>query len=244
MMPCVFGPFSRITEAPDLFNEQQSPRRGRHISLDTKRGKSYNALRQLLQCSIIYRRQSGMFMAATSGSVKKIAFLAVLVILIALFIAGTLVLDRTTGSKIIASGDLAPEFRLQKSDGGFVSLQELRGKVVMVHFWATWCPPCVEEMPTLDRLLHSSLGREFEMLAVSVDEGGAGAVAPFLQQNGLNVPVLYDPRRDVAGLYGTYKFPETYIVDRQGVVRYKAIGPRDWTDPSNIQILRSIIGSG
>jgi peroxiredoxin len=66
-------------------------------------------------------------------------------------------------------------------------------------------------------------------------------VAPFIQKNRLNLPVLFDPGGDVARLYGTYKLPETYIVDRQGVVRYKAIGPRDWTDPANIQVLQNII---
>jgi peroxiredoxin len=180
-------------------------------------------------------------MAVTSGSIKKIAFLAVLIILIALFIAGYLVMGRKMENKIITSGDHAPEFRLQKSDAGSVSLADLSGKVVMVHFWATWCPPCVEELPTLDRLHNSTLGKDFEMLAVSVDEGGAGAVAPFIQKNRLNLPVLFDPGGDVARLYGTYKLPETYIVDRQGVVRYKAIGPRDWTDPANIQVLQNII---
>jgi peroxiredoxin len=178
---------------------------------------------------------------AKSGSTKKIAFLAVIIILTALFIAGYLVMDRQPGNKIIASGDLAPEFRLQKSDSGSVSLADLRGKVVMVHFWATWCPPCVEELPTLDRLHNSTLGKDFEMLAVSVDEGGAGAVVPFIQKNGLNLPVLFDPGGVVARLYGTYKFPETYILDRAGVVRYKAIGPRNWTDPANIQALRNVI---
>jgi peroxiredoxin len=180
-------------------------------------------------------------MAVTSGGIKKIAFLAVLISLIALFIAGYLVTGRKTENKIITSGDHAPEFRLQKIEGGSVSLSDLGGKVVMVHFWATWCPPCVEELPTLDMLHNSSLGKEFEMLAVSVDEGGAGAVAPFIQKNRLNLPVLFDPGGDVSRFYGTYKFPETYIVDRQGVVRYKAIGPRDWTDPANIQVLRNII---
>jgi peroxiredoxin len=182
-------------------------------------------------------------MAITTGNIKKIAFLAVFVILIALFVGGYLILGKNTGSKIITKGDLAPEFRLQKMDGSFVSLSELRGKVVMVHFWATWCPPCVEEIPTLDRLHHSLIGKDFEMLAVSVDEGGTEAVTPFIQKNRLDVPVLFDPGRDVAGQYGTYKFPETYIIDRQGVVRYKAIGPRDWTDPANVQILQNIINT-
>jgi len=180
-------------------------------------------------------------MAVTSGSIKKIAFLAVLIILIALFIAGYLVMGRKMENKIITSGDHAPEFRLQKFDGGSLSLSDLRGKVVMVHFWATWCPSCVDELPTLDKLHNSPISKDFEMLAVSVDEGGAGAVAPFIQKNRLSLPVLFDPGGDVARLYGTYKLPETYIVDRQGVVRYKAIGPRDWTDPANIQVLQNII---
>jgi peroxiredoxin len=180
-------------------------------------------------------------MAKKSGSIKKIAFLAVLVILIAVFIAGYLVMDRKTGNKIITSGDRAPEFSLQKSDTESVTLADLRGKVVMVHFWATWCPPCVEELPTLDKLYNSTLGKDFEMLAVNVDEGGAGMVASFIQKNGLNLPVLFDPGGEVAKRYGTYKLPETYILDRMGVVRYKAIGPRDWTKPANIQALRNII---
>jgi peroxiredoxin len=183
-------------------------------------------------------------MTVKSGSTKKIVFLVILVALAALVIVGWLVMDRKTQkteNKIITSGDLAPEFGLEKYDAGPVSLAGLRGKVVMVHFWATWCPPCVEELPTLDRLHNSALGKDFEMLAVSVDEGGAGAVAPFLQKNRLNLPVLFDPGGGIARLYGTYKFPETYILDRKGVVRYKAIGPRDWTDPANIQVLRNII---
>lgn len=182
-------------------------------------------------------------MAEKSGSTKKIAFLVVFIGLIALFIGGVLVMDRTPGHKIITSGDRAPEFSLKKLDSGSVSLSDLRGRVVMVHFWATWCPPCVEELPTLVRLHQMDIGRDFEMLAVSVDEGGAAEVASFLRENGLNIPVLLDPGQDIARLYGTYKFPETYIVDREGVVRYKAIGPRNWTDPSNIQVLRNIIGS-
>jgi peroxiredoxin len=197
--------------------------------------------RVIVTLRFINPRKEQTRMALKNGSIKKIAFLAVLIILTALFIAGYLVMDRKTGNKIIASGDHAPEFRLQKFDGGSVSLSDLRGKVVMVHFWATWCPPCVDELPTLDMLHNSPISKDFEMLAVSVDEGGAGAVAPFIQKNRLSLPVLFDPGGDVARLYGTYKLPETYIVDRQGVVRYKAIGPRDWTDPANIQVLQNII---
>jgi peroxiredoxin len=180
-------------------------------------------------------------MTVASGSKKKIAFLVVLVVLMALFIAGWFVMERATGNKAVTSGDMAPEFHLKTIEGKSVRLADLKGKVVMVHFWATWCPSCIEEMPTLERLYRSLPGKDFLMLAVSEDEGGAGAVASFIRQNSLNFPVLLDPESEVARLYGTYKLPETYIVDRKGVVRYKAIGPQDWTNPLNIQIVRKII---
>lgn len=186
-------------------------------------------------------KKEGMDMASTGGNKKQVVFLGILFLVVCLFVVGYLVKDKRGIHKIITSGDRAPEFRLQSSDGRSVSLSDFRGKVVMVHFWATWCPPCVEEMPTLDGLYRSRAGKDLEVLAVSVDEGGVGSVAPFMQKNRLTIPVLFDPRREVAGQYGTFKFPETYIVDRQGVVRYKVIGSRDWADPANIKILQDII---
>jgi peroxiredoxin len=188
-------------------------------------------------------------MTVASGSKKKIAFLVVLVVLIALFIAGLFITERPSGTtgtptaaREIAGGERAPEFNLKTLGGGSVDLADFRGKVVMVHFWATWCPPCVEEIPTLDKLFHNLTGKDFALLAVSEDDDGA-AVASFLQKNKLSLPVLMDAGSEVARQYGTYKLPETYIVDRQGVVQYKAIGPRDWTDPANIQILQKLIES-
>lgn len=178
---------------------------------------------------------------AKSESTKHIVFLVVIVMLVSLFIAGYIVKDRRGERKIITNGDRAPEFRLPGLNGQYVSLSDLRGKVVMVHFWATWCPPCVEELPTLAKLYQEFAGGDFVMLAVSVDEGGAKAVTSFLQRNGLSLPVLLDPDRATAGRYGTFKFPETYIVDREGVVVHKVIGPRDWNDPAAIQILRAAI---
>jgi peroxiredoxin len=179
----------------------------------------------------------------TSGSAKQTLFLVVLLIAVALAIAGYVIKDRKAPKKIIASGDRAPAFRLPSTDGRSIGLADMRGKVVMVHFWATWCPPCVEELPTLANLNQKLLGSDFEMLAVSVDEGGAETVNSFLQKNGLNLPVLMDPGGSIAGLYGTYKFPETYIVDRQGVVRLKVIGPRDWRDPEALRVLRELIAA-
>ncbi len=172
---------------------------------------------------------------------KKNVLVVTLIAIVGLFLLFLFAKEGSRSIKIIHEGDLAPEFRLQALDGRVVSLADFRDKVVMVHFWATWCPPCVEEMPTLEQLYRLSGSTEFAILAVSVDEGGAGAVAEFMQRNGLSLPALLDPGRSVAGLYGTFKFPETYIVDRRGVVKHKVIGPRDWTSPANMNVIRGLI---
>ncbi len=177
------------------------------------------------------------------GSAKQLMFLAVLAFIAMIVIASFFIKAKPSGNKIITTGDRAPEFTLPAPNGRSISLSDFRGKVVMVHFWATWCPPCVEELPTLAKLNQSLAGQDFEMFAVSVDEGGADAVTSFLHQNNLNVPVLLDTDHAISSKYGTYKFPETYILDRAGIVRYKIIGPRDWRDPAALNLLRSMMAS-
>jgi len=144
--------------------------------------------------------------------------------------------------KIIREGDRAPEFSLLSLDGKAISLSSYRGKVVMVHFWATWCPPCIEELPTLERLYRAYFGKDLEILAVSVDEGGAAAVGQFMQKNRFALPVLLNPDRSVAMQYGTLKFPETYLIDRDGIVRKKVIGAADWTSPAAQEIIQIMVG--
>ena len=181
--------------------------------------------------------RTGIGSAAKQGIV-----LAILIVGIGLFL---LVLFAKTGpqqgAQVIREGDQAPEFQLPTVDGKQVSLSDFRGKIVMVHFWATWCPPCVDELPTLERVYRSFLGTDFELLAVSVDEGGAQAVASFLKKNRLGLPVLLNPSGSIAKSYGTFKFPETYLLDRNGIVRYKVIGPADWNMPENIKAIKDMI---
>ncbi len=177
------------------------------------------------------------------GRNKQIAFLVILVVIVLVFGASFFLKVKPSAKKIITTGDRGPEFTLPALNGRSVSLSDFRGKIVMVHFWATWCPPCVDELPTLDKLNQSLAGKHFEMLAVSVDEGGADTVMSFLQRNNLKVPVLLDTSHTVSSQYGTYKFPETYILDREGIVRYKVIGPRDWRDPAALQLLQNMVAS-
>ena len=160
---------------------------------------------------------------------------AVLPVLVYLFLQGG-----PRESKVIGVGDRAPEFSLAGLDGKQVRLSDLRGKIVLVHFWATWCPPCVEELPTLDAVSRELPGSDFQVLAVSVDQGGAQTVGSFLQRNRLALPVLLDTDHAVSSTYGTFKFPETYVVGRDGIVKYKIIGPADWKDRSTLQALQQL----
>jgi peroxiredoxin len=169
---------------------------------------------------------------------------ALIIVIAVLAIVGALFLFGQNGGqrvRIVQEGDRAPEFQLPSLDGRTVNLSSYRGKVVMVHFWATWCPPCVEEIPTLERLHRAYFGRDLEILAVSVDEGGAGAVGQFMQKNRFALPVLLNSDQSVSRAYGTFKFPETYLVDREGVVRRKIIGAADWMSPAALQVIQAML---
>ena len=121
---------------------------------------------------------------------------------------------------------MAPDFDLVDKAGRHWSLAKLRGQPVLVSFWATWCPPCVEEMPSLEALARRLDGKA-TVLAISVDEDWA-AIDKFFPQ-GTALTVLLDPGRDVPSRYGTSKFPETFLIDKDGRVRHAFINKRDWS---------------
>jgi peroxiredoxin len=123
----------------------------------------------------------------------------------------------------------APDFTLKDYAGREVSLSSLRGQVVLVNFWATWCKTCVVEMPSMEKLAVNMKGKPFRLLAVSVDEDWP-AVRQFFS-GGTQLQVLLDSQRDIPKKYGTEKFPESFLVDRDGNVRYYVISDRDWSRP-------------
>lgn len=139
---------------------------------------------------------------------------------------------------------VAPDFVLPDLQGQAVRLSNFRGKVVILNVWTTWCPPCREEMPSIERL-YQHIGRDgrFVLLAVSEDEGGRKVVAPFVKELGLTFPVLLDPHQQVAMRYGVTGFPETFVIDRSGRVRVHEIGPRRWDDPKIEARLRRLADS-
>jgi cytochrome c biogenesis protein CcmG, thiol:disulfide interchange protein DsbE len=134
-----------------------------------------------------------------------------------------------SGSRPPRIGTTAPDFTVKDADRQ-VTLSQLRGQVVVLNFWATWCPPCVEETPSLVQMQQRLKDKGITVLAVSVDADD-GAYRRFLKDHGVNLLTVRDADQKSNNLYGTIRFPETYIIDRQGVVRRKFIGAVDWNSP-------------
>ncbi len=117
-----------------------------------------------------------------------------------------------------------------------VTLSQLKGQVVVLNFWATWCPPCIEEMPSLVQMQQRMKSKGVTVLAVSVDVDQDN-YQRFLKDHNVNLLSVRDGDQKSNALYGTFKFPETYVIDRNGVVRRKFIGAVDWTEPDVIEYL-------
>ncbi|UCB51663.1 MAG: TlpA family protein disulfide reductase [Candidatus Zixiibacteriota bacterium] len=127
-------------------------------------------------------------------------------------------------------GFLAPDFTLPDLAGKSHTLSKLRGQVVLVNIWATWCGPCKREIPSLVRLYQSRKDKGFEILAMSVDRISSSRVASFASNYRMSFPVLLNPRGDVAHKYWARSIPSTFLVDKKGVIRWKVVGTREWDD--------------
>jgi peroxiredoxin len=121
----------------------------------------------------------------------------------------------------------AEDFTVKLADGGSFRLSEQRGKVVMINFWATWCPPCREEMPAMEQLWQQHGADGFVLLAVSVD-AQPNVVTAFLRNHRLTFATGLDPKMDLANTYGVRALPSSFIIDRDGKLAALALGPRTW----------------
>ncbi|MBI4460858.1 MAG: TlpA family protein disulfide reductase [Acidobacteria bacterium] len=142
--------------------------------------------------------------------------------------------------RIPALGEAVPNFTLRDSEGQVVALADFKGQIVVLNFWATWCAPCIEEMPSLNRLSERYAGKGLEIIAVSVDED-PDAYREFLATNHISFRTLRDPSRRTSQLYGTYKLPESYVISREGRLLNKIIGAADWTSPDMISYFEGLL---
>ena len=174
---------------------------------------------------------------------KAIAFIVFMIIAVAVIILlqGRDSLFKMPVKARLAEGSPAPTFAFPGLDGKDVDLRAYKGKVVFLNIWATWCPPCRDEMPSMERLYRELKGQDFEILAVSLDKDGAKAVAPFVEKNRLSFPVLLDPGETMKNIYGVTGVPESFIINREGVIKKIVIGPIDWSTPEVVGFFRDLI---
>ena len=141
----------------------------------------------------------------------------------------------------LQKGSPAPDFTLPDLKGTLVGLADFRGKVVLLNIWATWCLPCVEEMPSMEKLHRELQGEDFIILAVSIDNTGADAVIPFVEKHGLSFTVLVDNKASLKSLFQATGVPESIIIDKDGIILEKVIGARNWASSEILGYFRSLI---
>ena len=147
------------------------------------------------------------------------------------------VLASTLRDRLVVAGDSAPDFDVITDSGRKMSVSNFGGRVLVLNFWATWCPPCISELPSLNAMAQELKGSGVVVLGISVDKDKA-AYEKFLKKVKLNFETSRDPGADISTEYGTFKYPETYIISRDGKVLEKFIADRDWTEPQIIARLK------
>lgn len=161
----------------------------------------------------------------------------ILIIIIAIGAALLFLLPGTKEYGEIASvGKPAPDFEYSDSEGKVWRLSDLRGKVVFINFWATWCVTCKSEMPSKEALYNKMQGKPFQMLGMLFNDDPANLV-PYKKTYPVSFPTLISPDREAARKYGITGVPETFIIDKDGIIREKLVGPRNWDTEEQIAMI-------
>ena len=164
-----------------------------------------------------------------------------LLVLIVVFCLSIFISSCKQGQSTLKVGDVAPDFSLVDRQGKTWTLSELRGQVVFINFWATWCPPCLKELPSMQNLYAKIPKDKFKMLAVLNKDKPARANFIANQKN-FTFTILDDEQNVVGAKYFLTGLPETFIVDKQGIIREKVIGPAQWDAPGSVQMIKNVIG--
>ncbi len=157
-----------------------------------------------------------------------------------LFVGFIALLYNTIHEKIVNVGDSAPSFSVSANGGRTVSLSNFGGKILLLNFWATWCAPCVQEIPSLNQLQSRFRDRGLVVLGISVDKDEA-AYRQFVDRFRLSFLTARDPDQKINSNFGTLQFPETYVIDAQGKVVNKIIGEANWSDDKMVNYVQSLL---
>ena len=150
------------------------------------------------------------------------------------------VVAESTRERITEVGDTAPGFALVTDDGQRLTSSQFGGQLLVLNFWATWCVPCIQELPSLNQFQKQFASSGVVVLGVSVDQNER-AYQQFLKRAGVTFRTSRDPQADLSSRYGTFKYPETYVIDRNGKVVQKHIGPRDWMDERLLAEIKALL---
>jgi len=188
-------------------------------------------------------------MEASSGKIeskKGSNLIAVLVVLAAVTVVLFFVLSQKQRFTPVVAGNKAPDFTLPDLEGNQVSLSGFKGKVVFLNFWATWCKPCEEEMPSMQLLYNAlkSQNQPFEIVAVSIDSEGPEVVQKFIERYNITFTVLHDRKGRIKDTYKTTGVPETFIIDQGGIIAEKVWGPRDWRTRDSVKTIMDLLENG
>jgi peroxiredoxin len=174
----------------------------------------------------------------------KKGFRVSLKVVLVLIVLGAVVFfvhfSRIDKFKPVVPGSSAPDFSFKNLKGEQVRLSDYRGQVVLLNIWATWCHPCVEELPSMEKLYRELKDKGFTILAVSIDKNES-PVKRFVEKLSLTFPVLLDPKNRITRLYRTTGVPETFIIDKKGVIREKIIGARNWFTQKTVEEFEQLL---
>jgi peroxiredoxin len=158
----------------------------------------------------------------------------------ALLVALIAVAGGTLEQRIVVAGDKAPDFQIVADNGKTMTRSDFGGKLLVLNFWATWCPPCIQELPSLNAFQEQMRSKGVVVLGVSVDKNAA-TYQQFVKRSGISFVTARDPEANISSSYGTFKYPETYIINSDGKVVAKFIGPENWMDDRVIQQVQSLL---
>jgi peroxiredoxin len=162
------------------------------------------------------------------------AGIGVLIIALVAVVAGTF------EERITETGDKAPAFTIKTDQGHEISPANFGGKLLVLNFWASWCQPCVEEMPSLNEFARKYAGQGVVTVGISIDHNEK-LYRDFIRRNAVPFQTARDPDANISGMYGTFKVPETYIIDRSGKVVQKIVGPQNWSDPAYLNFFQTLL---
>ena len=179
-------------------------------------------------------------MTSTRTRVRLLAIVGSVVALVTAIVAGKALTDDV---RPVRPGSRAPDFRaVNLATGDTVSLRDYEGNIILLNIWATWCVPCEVEMPSMQRL-HELLGpRGLKIVAVSIDDEESEIVARWVEERGLTFDVLHDQRGVITTDYQATGWPESFIIDRYGVIVKKIWGPEEWDNPVESAVFRRLLG--